>query len=267
MVKLFELRNPYECKFGGELTERESARVVKRIELPVAWEPYPEKPAVVENICGKFVKIPDAEERGEDWEIVKAGPPIGYGDLNGEKAVNSEISQVCFKKYSPFGSQTEVYHLRGHVTVRNAPGLAKSVSFKGVGGYSAAREIVSDMLYPEDTTGIAVHMAVVGLNLGKRLQTSPGCYLENRVKDRCLHFLDVGTRTLDTCNTVRVVVSDWDAVGLGESLRPLANDVLITGKGSFIHRYTWKSLEWTEESEARVLAASQWVADRIASVV
>jgi hypothetical protein len=267
MVRLYELKNPNECKFGGDLNQYEKARLVKSFELPKAWEPYMEKPASIENICGKFVRIPAAEEREEGWNIAEAGPPLGYYDQDGDKAVSSDISQVCFKKYSPFGSQTEVYHLRGHVTVRNAPGLPKSVSFKGVRGYSAAKEIVGDMMYPEDTTGVAVHMAVIGLNLGRRLQTSPGCYLENRVRDSCLSFLEVGSRTIDTCNTVRVVVCDWGAVGLEEKLRPTSNDVLITGKGSFMHRYTWKSLEWTEENEARVLAASQWVADHIAYVV
>ncbi len=44
-------------------------------------------------------------------------------------------------------SQTEFDHLRGHVTVRNAPGLAKSVSFLGVGVISTAREIVRNMFY------------------------------------------------------------------------------------------------------------------------
>jgi len=267
MVKLLELRNPYECKYDGELNESEKQRLVKVADLPKAWDPYPEKPAMVENICGKFVRIPPVEERVEEWCIAKAGPPLEYGDRGGDKAVSEDISQVCFKKFSPFGSQTEVYHLRGHVTVRNAPGLAKSVSFKGVGGHAAAREIVSDMLYPEDTTGVSVHMGVIGLNLGKRIQTSPGCYLENRVRDGCLQFLEVGTRTMDTCNTVRVFVSNWGTVGLEEKLRPISNDILITGKGSLIHRYTWKNLEWTAENEAQVLAATQWVADRIFIVV
>jgi hypothetical protein len=34
-----------------------------------------------------------------------------------------------------------------------------------------------------------------------------------------------------------------------------------------MHRYTWKSMEWTQENEAKVLAATQWVADMIYDVV
>jgi hypothetical protein len=264
MVKLYEFRDPIEQKYGNDLSENEKIRLVRTVVLPSEWEPYPEKPARVENICGRLVKVP--EERDDSWDFSKAGPPLDFDEPGDDKAFNEDISQVCFRKFTPFGAQNEVYHLNGHVTIRNVPGLPKSVSFKGIRGFSAARELISDMMYPEETTSVSVHMGVIGLNLGKRIQTSPGCYLENRVYDR-LAFLNLGSRTIDTCNTVRLVVKNWDQVGLDQKLRPLTNDLLITGKGSMMHRYTWKSMEWTQENEAKVLAATQWVADMIYDVV
>lgn len=252
---LFVFKNPSETRFGDELREEEVHRVVRTCELEAAWEPYPKKLACIENICGKLVNTENS------------GPPLDETHVGHKRAFNSEIEQVCFKKISPFGSQFEVYHLRGHVTVRNAPGLPKSVSFKGVKGVQAAREIISDMLYPTETTGVVIHMGVVGLNLGKRLQTSPGCYLENRVGTGELEFMEIASRTIDTCNTVRLSVKDWAAVGLEEELRPIFNDMLITGKGSVMHRFTWKSLEWNEEAERKVLEAAQLVADRVGGVV
>ena len=264
-MHLYVLRNPCETRFGGELREDEKDRLVRVSELDPAWDPYPKRQAGIENICGKLVKLfgPD----GELYNASKAGPPLDDLHVGHKRGHDPDIEQVCFKKRSPFGAQTEVYHLRGRVTIRNSPGLPVSVSFKGVRGIQAVRELSSDMMYPRETTGVVVHMGVVGLCLGKRIQTSPNCYLENRVGYGALKCLEVASRTLETCNTVRLSVVDWGEAGLEEHLWPIANDMLITGKGSVMHRFTWKSLQWDEDAEAKVLRAAQWVAEIVESVV
>ena len=153
------------------------------------------------------------------------------------------------------------------LTARCAPGLEKTIGFKGVRGYEGVRELVRDAMLPE-TTVAKVHMGVFSTCLGRRLQTSPGCYLENKIAKE-MPWLDVGGRTMDQCNIVRLVVVGWGDVGLPRPLWPVSNDLVVTCKGSVMHRFTWNGagcgLEWTQESEQAVLSACQWVADAISA--
>lgn len=157
------------------------------------------------------------------------------------------------------------------MTARCAPGLEKTIGFKGVRGYAGLREMVRDAFLPESTVA-KVHMAVFGSCIGRRVQTSPGCYVENRagVPGGPLHWLRVGGRSIDQFNVVRLSVKQWDAVGLPYAYRPVANDIVLTCKGSILHRLTWNGagcgLEWTQESQAAVVAACQRVADALAGV-
>ena len=71
-------------------------------------------------------------------------------------------------------------------------------------------------------------------------------------------------------NVVRLGVRDWAAVGLEDALRPVTNDIVLTGKGSSLHRFTWSSaacgLQWTREAEDALVAACQRVSDEIRRV-
>ena len=271
---LCELQHPSEYKYGGVLTGEERARCVRETELPGEWDPYPRRPVEIENICGRF----------EQFQVD-----------GGWRGVDERLRSVTFKSPTPFGAQTELFHLRGQVlslatllwylllkhanialthtqmTARCAPGLEKTIGFKGVRGYDGLREMIGDAFLPE-TTVAKVHMAVLGSCIGRRVQTSPGCYIENRVgvPGGALHWLRVGGRSIDQFNVVRLYVWRWDAVGLDPALRPVANDIVLTCRGSILHRLTWNGagcgLEWTQESQAAVAAACQRVADALGGV-
>jgi len=52
-----------------------------------------------------------------------------------------------------------------------------------------------------------------------------------------------------------------------KSLWPIENDIVITGKGSVMHRLSWSldtRVEWTEETEAQVIQICQFVSNQIA---
>jgi hypothetical protein len=169
---------------------------------------------------------------------------------------------------SPFGRQFELFHLAGHVTVRSTPGLPRSVIFKGVKGVSGTRELVKD-LFLQDQAIPLVHMGVMSCCLGVRLQTSHNCYLENKVNS-CSDAMQGGwmrveCRSMDQCNVVRLAVARWHHL-LPEHLLPTSNDIVITHKGSVMHRMCWPGVEWTDENEQAVLDVCTWVAGQIASV-
>ena len=91
---LYALTNPSELKYGGTLSEAERARCIRETDLPGDWEPYPRRTVEVENICGRFERFQvDGEWRG----------------------VDERLKSVSFKTPSPFGAQTELYHLKGQV--------------------------------------------------------------------------------------------------------------------------------------------------------
>ena len=72
----------------------------------------------MESICGKFIAM--------------------SGGLNQRAPlVDGRLSSVCFKVESPFGLQTEKYHVSGHLRYRASPGLPLSMSFKGCGAWRA----------------------------------------------------------------------------------------------------------------------------------
>lgn len=112
-------------------------------------------------------------------------------------------------------------------------------------------------------------MAVLGSCLGIRLQTSPGCYLENKIWHRGgLAWIDVGGRCMDQINVIRLTVLDWGVTGLPKEYWPVSNDLVLTGKGSGLHRLTWNGVGvvWTAQAESELVRACQWVADAIVGV-
>lgn len=252
-IVLYELKNPVEHKYGGVLTREELERCVRCTALDATWKPYPRRNVEVENICGKFVK--------DQGPFLHPGPPRG----SEPKCLSPRLDSVCFKTTTPFGRQTEIFHVKGHISFTCAPGLVNSVSFKGVRGFKAMRVLITDLLLPEDTTQGLIHMGVFGSSLGVRLQTSPGCYLENRVV-HVLRWLAIEVRPIDHCNAVRLTVKDWSGTGLEENLRPLENDIVITGRGSVMHRFSWHGLTWTAEAEAEILKACEVVSDAIREI-
>ena len=243
-MKLFELKDPVEHKYGGELTPGELNRCVRETVLSPAWSPYPVRLVEVETICGRLAN---------------------FGGSEGWSGMSKQLKSVCAKSTSPFGAQTELFHLRGQLTARNAPGLEKAIGFKGVRGHEAIRELIRDSLLPDETKG-KVHMAVFSSFIGRRIQTSPGCYLENKV-NREMPWLAVEGRCMDQFNVVRLGVRDWAAMGLPERFCPFGNDIVLTGRGSLLHRFTWNGeeggLEWTREAEDAISVACQRVSDAI----
>jgi len=241
---LYELRDPNVHKYGGTLTGEETARCVKQIVLSPRWEPYPHRPIQIEHVCGRF------------------------GNFQGEtgwNGVDERLRGVLCKTPTPFGMQTDLFHVKGQITARNAPGLPRTIGFKGVRGHLALQELISDALLPKETTS-KVHMAVFGACMGKRLQTSPGCYLENKIWHRVgLEWVVVGTRCMDQINVVRLRVVDWGVTGLDKERWPVYNDLVLTGKGSIIIRLTWngRGVEWGAEAEGELISACQWVVDAL----
>ena len=304
---LYELTSPTENKYGGFLTAEELARCTKQTELSPRWTPYPKRPARVENICGKFVvRVGCADEStatglgcatvkasGEGSSCASLGGGSGekhdehLAEANSAKYVSClsghhmdrRLDSVCFRTDSPFGRQFELFHVAGHVTVRSTPGLARSVIFKGVKGVSGTRELLRDLFLDgmDARRGIdrapsvlpLVHMGVMSCCIGERLQTSHGCYLENKVSSGVGSmqggWMRVEPRSMDQCNIVRLAVHHWHSL-LPEHLMPTSNDIVITGKGSVMHRMSWPGVVWTEENERVVLDVCTWVAEQIAAV-
>jgi len=63
---------------------------------------------------------------------------------------------------------------------------------------------------------------------------------------------------------VRLSVCKWS---LPRALIPLSNDIVVTGKGSLVHRFTWDCLVWDEGTEARVLEECEQVAEEIRAML
>lgn len=253
---LYELASPAENKYGGSLTAEQSARCTRQTELESPrWAPYAWRSPHVENICGKFV--------------VKAGNTYTSCLNNQRVAIDHRLNSVCFRTDSPFGRQQEMFHVDGHVTARCTPGLPRSMIFKGAKGIKSVANLMRDLFLDQERTIPLVHMGVVSSCTGVRLQTSQCCYLENRVLEGCGAlrggWLVVEARTPDQCNIVRLSVTDWSEL-LPISLTPTSNDIVITGKGSIVHRFAWAGLPWDQEVEQELLEACERVVAAIASV-
>ena len=301
---LYELDSPVEVKYGGSLTEEEYSRCTRQTELnSPRWAPYPQRSPLVENICGKFVVCvtdngnkPEIESENSelarenadtetqsisdsDAEVTVRGavrlPPAHTTHLytsclnNRQVTLDSRLDSVCFKTHSPFGPQHEMFHMDGHVTARCTPGLPRSLIFKGAKGFLSVTRLMRDMFLDHVNTIPLVHMAVISSCMGVRLQTSQCCYLENRVIDGSgtMHggWMTVEARSPDQCNIVRLSVKDWTGLLLPSAM-PLTNDIVITGKGSVVHRFTWIGLAWNEQVEHDILGACESVVEAIASV-
>ena len=278
---LYELKSPPEHKYGGGLTEEQAERCSNMTELnSPRWAPYTARPPHVENLCGKFVVRVAGSTATEPGGAGGSGTSSASGGggsgakytscLNNQQVVvDQRLSSVCFRIDSPFGRQQELFHKDGHVTIRCTPGLPRSMIFKGTKGMQGLPNLMKDLFLDRETVVPLVHMGVVSSCMGVRLQTSQCCYLENRVLEGCGAlrggWIEVETRTPDQCNIIRLSVVDWSRF-LPERLAPVGNDLVITGKGSVVHRLSWTGLPWDDDVERQLLAACGRVVEAIVSV-
>ena len=252
-ITLYQLSNN-EIKFSPPTEEEQSRCHSQTLLDSPQWEPYPTRTCQVENLCGKFLLC-----------LSSTRTSGGAVSLNGPPDLDEALAPVSFKINSPFGTQTEIYSLHGHITHRVTPGLPKTLIFKGLAGDRSIHHLKSDLLLSRDTAA-AVHMGVVSCFLGKRVQTSAGCYLENKV-NLTVPWLKVDSRCLDQENVVRLSVIYWGGLLPDTMYHPLTNDIVITGKGSFLHRLTWGALVWDKDVEDIILAGVGRAADFIKGLV
>ena len=224
----------------------------------------------IENKIDNEIEIENQNESQIEREINSTKPTVYTSCLNNRQvAVDQRLSSVCFKTDSPFGKQREIFHIDGHITVRCTPGLPKSMIFKGAKGVESITRLIRDLILDQEKTVALVHMGVISSCMGVRLQTSQCCYLENRVNEGVGTmrggWMTVEARSPDQCNIVRLSVKDWTGLLL-PSIIPISNDIVITGKGSVIHRFSWVGLPWDEHVERDVLGACESVVEAISSV-
>ena len=63
--------------------------------------------------------------------------------------VDGRLSSVCFKLESPFGLQTEKYHVSGHLRYRASPGAASVYVLQGVWGVAGLGSQMWDMMFED----------------------------------------------------------------------------------------------------------------------
>jgi hypothetical protein len=233
-------------------------------------------------VYGKLYAENYASVEGSSAESADAVPPQYTSCLSDKQAViDDRLASVCFQVDSPFGRQFEMCHLDGHVTIRCTPGLPRSMIFKGSRGVQGVARLMRELFldehceHREQGSGNfgkvipLVHMGVVCSCMEKRLQTSQCCYLENRVVEGCGPlrggWIRVEPRMPDQCNIVRLSVLDWRGI-LPVDVAPIANDLVITSKGSVVHRLSWGGLPWDARVEAEMLRGCAWVVEAVASV-
>jgi hypothetical protein len=305
-MRLYELTSPNEVKYGGTLTPEQSARCLRQTEVDgPKWSPYPWKSPLVENLCGKFVVRVDGSTATGPGDGLGAAAAAGTssasgGDGSGPRMASSSdqfpstqytsclssqhtvldprLASVCFRTNSPFGKQHELFHLDGHVTIRSTPGLPRSMIFKGVKGLQGIAGLAHNLFLDEEidpATGQPsviplVHMGVITSCMGVRLQTSDCCYLENRISMDAygpLHgWLSVETRSPDQCNVIRLSVRDWSGILSNARIAPIANDMVVSSKGSVVHRMSWAGLPWDARVEAELLAGCARVVQAMVDV-
>ena len=109
-MMLYVLRDPPEHKFSP-LTELELGRCLTQTALESHWAPYPRRGCQIENICGKFLQGADGAScarSSTSWSVARQAPHLHW-----------QLGPVSFRASSPFGTQTELYHLAGHITSRS----------------------------------------------------------------------------------------------------------------------------------------------------
>jgi len=184
------------------------------IMIDQRYAPYEPQRARVENLCGSFTT---------------------YVCVHG-------LSSVIQKTQNAFGRQHEMYHLHGNVSINQ-----NKASFMGVRGMRSLEKLASALRL--ETPGNVVHMAVICVKLGKRVQVSQGGLIEDRVS-RWVDHVRVMSRMLEYNNTLRFNITNFKGVfSFRDEWRPDNNDWSVTGRGTLLVRLTWRKLKWTQEVE------------------
>lgn len=152
-----------------------------------------------------------------------------------------------------FGKHKEMYHVNGTMQV-----YGNRVQVKGVRGN---RQLVQmgKMLGLCDTT-CKVHMAVFSLNIGKRLQTSPGCLFERNIHER-FKSLRVVSQMFDMNLFTRLHINKFDEREmpmLRKEHVPSSVDVRVSNRGGVLIRMSWKNIVWSDEIEADTTRFCNW---------
>lgn len=199
---------------------------VLTIMIDQRYAPYDKQSARVENLCGSFKT---------------------YVCVQG-------LGPVIQKTQNAFGRQYEMYHLHGNVSINQ-----NKASFMGVRGMQSLGRLSSALRL--ETPCNVVHMAVICVKLGKRVQVSQGGLIED-VLSKWIDHVRLMYRMLEYNNTLRFTIYNFkDVFKFREDWRPDNNDWSVTGRGTLLVRLTWRKLEWTQEVEDACLDLCNRTAD------
>lgn len=221
---LVVLHNPREVLYCVSSDEGVRSRVQSITPMDKRYAPYPARLCCIENLCGKL-------------------DPLKF-----PKEIKSELHPVSFCSNSAFGPMRCVHHLDGNVTYNSWTG---PVGFKGCTSLRGMNRMCMS-LYGGPWAG-TVHMGVLALRLGKSVHTGGGCFMERVLQMRFGHLLALVPR-LEQNNQVAFKIYVWkDELLAPPEIAPTDSEVKVTGKGVAVLRFSWSSIDWSEEVEQKVL--------------
>lgn len=204
-------------------------RVEQVMDAPYC-RPTPPRGCTVENLCGRFSS---AFARGFHEGVTLTGQgALGRG-------------------------RREMFHLDGSVFL-----CRHCACFKGAKGAIGLARLARDLRL--ESPAARVHMAVFSLSVSRYLQTTQGCYLENRLTERFCS-LRVCTRLMDMNMLIKLRVNRFDPreMPLDADLAPTSMDLMVSKKGVVLVRMSWPGLKWTEEVERRLGSFCDWIGERV----
>lgn len=149
-------------------------------------------------------------------------------------------------------------------------------------GHDVYQQCLSQRIRPTGTLNtddddiplFGVHMAIVSMNIGKRISVAGNCALERTVANIFGHQGAVQPifRMDDEVNAVKLQVTDWAHVCAWVAMAyptytpptmPIGGNTTlsVTCRGALIVRYSWpNSIEWTEEARTATLDHTRMIA-------
>lgn len=193
------------------------------VMLDEKYAPYAKQGPRIENLCGTFTEYTYA----------------------------TGLDPVTLKN----GTSKDMYHLHGNVVINQGKG-----AFMGVRGMKGLTALASILQISDPMCNI-VHMAVLTVKLGKRVQVSSNGLLETNLEKHAEH-LRVEGRMYEHTNAVRFSLVKFEApqFRLSSDTIPSNNDWMVTGKGMLIIRLSWRRVVWTQEVEMECLSLCERVA-------
>jgi len=191
--------------------------------LDERYAPYAKQGARIENLCGTFTEYIFAT--GLDPVLVKTG------------------------------TTKELFHLHGNVVINQGKG-----AFMGVRGIHGLTALATVLQLSSPACNI-VHMAVLTIKLGKRVQVSSNGLLETNLERHAEH-LRVEGRMYEHTNAVRFSLTKFEApqFHMPPEFIPSNNDWMVTGKGMLIIRLSWRRVVWSKDVETGCLDLCERVA-------